>query len=40
LQELHRAPVERLTRFGQAEPARRPVQQARLQVRLELADLA
>ena len=38
-EQLHAALVERLPRFGQREPARRAVQQPRVEVRLELRNL-
>ena len=38
-QQLHAALVERLPRFGEREPARRPIQEPRVEVRLELRDL-
>ena len=38
-EQLHAALVERLPRFGEREPARRPIQEPRVEVRLELRNL-
>ena len=39
-QQLHAALVERLAALGQREPARRPVEESRVEMRLEVGDVA